>query len=1018
MPPKLSKLPRGLYDEPITHRLQQSLNEAVAVDIRSNALDDAEAADVLARLVHGLVKRALDAVPVAERPQTQVAVVNELLQVLQRRFPGLELGEDRVELPPRLLESVVDEGTAHPERPLIPPSEAALLVNGRGEPRVGEEIRREIASADRIDLLCSFIKWYGLRVVEEPLLKFLQSGRSLRVLTTTYMAATEARPIEWLVAHGARVKVSYDSDVTRLHAKAWLFHRDTGTSTALVGSSNLSRSALLDGAEWNVRLSKKATPHVVEKFSATFDSYWNDSSFEDHDPERLREALRTSRSTTTIDLAPLDVIARPHQREILEQLTVERERHGRWKNLVVAATGTGKTVVAALDYRELRKRPGFDRLLFVAHRQEILDQTLRVFRTVLRDGSFGELFVDGHRPEEWTHVFASVQSLNKHGVDTIDPSHFDVVIIDEFHHATARTYRALIERLRPKMLLGLTATPERADGESVVDFFDGHIAAELRLWDALAAGLLAPFQYFGVHDDVDLGALKWQRGGYDRAALEQVYTGNDARVVKVIEQLRRRVPDLGRMRALGFCVGVAHARYMAERFNRAGIAALAVWGDADSPDRKHALRQLRDGTIQILFVVDLFNEGVDVPEVDTILFLRPTESATVFLQQLGRGLRRDDDKPCLTVLDFIGTQHANFRFDERYAALLSVPRSAVAQHVEERFPFLPSGCHLELDRVASQIVLDNLKRSIERRDRLVQLLRELGDVDLATFLQATRLDPSQLYRNGRTFTELRRMAGLPAAAAGPREKLVGQALGRVLHIDDVERVARFRDWLSSPTPPSPTTERDRRLLTMLHFVLGGGAAASLDDALDELWQHRALLDELRQLLLLNDRTAATVSSPLPALGDVPLRLHARYARVEVRAAFGRQRVDRPGKHREGVEWVAEHQADVFFVTLQKSERLFSPSTMYRDYAISPSIFHWESQSGTASTSETGRRYIDHAARGSTIHLCVRETTDAPFLYLGTGQYVGHRGDRPMAIEWRLDHPMPESFFREAAVARA
>ena len=309
------------------------------------------------------------------------------------------------------------------------------------------------------------------------------------------------------------------------------------------------------------------------------------------------------------------------------------------------------------------------RLLFVAHRREILEQSLRTYREVLADGSFGELYVGGSRPERWEHVFASVQSLTSYGVDNIPAEAFEIVVIDEFHHAEARTYRRLIDHLQPAELLGLTATPERADGVDVRSFFDGRTAAELRLWDALGADLLCPFHYFVAADGTDLRSLGWSRGGYDETQLDNLFTGNDARARIVLQQLSDKVSNVGAMRALGFCVSVAHAEYMARVFNEAGIPARAVSGSTPRSERDQALTDLRARHVNILFAADLFNEGLDIPDVDTILLLRPTESATIFLQQLGRGLRRTRDKAVLTVLDFVGYHRKEFRFDLKLRAI-------------------------------------------------------------------------------------------------------------------------------------------------------------------------------------------------------------------------------------------------------------------------------------------------------------------------------------------------------------
>ena len=279
------------------------------------------------------------------------------------------------------------------------------------------------------------------------------------------MGATERAALDRLVRDfGAEVSIQYDAHRTRLHAKAWLFRRDTGFDTAYVGSSNLSRSALLEGVEWNVRLSESPR-RASSKVPATFDTYWNDRTFEPYDPDRDRDRLddalaeasgRRQHDRVTISLSGLEVRPYVYQQQMLEALDAERSVHNRHRNLVVAATGTGKTVIAALDYRglchaERGERPS---LLFVAHRREILDQTLRTYREVLADAAFGETYVGGARPERWKHVFASVQSLTSYGVENIPADAFDVVVIDEFHHAEAATYRRILDHLQPRELLG------------------------------------------------------------------------------------------------------------------------------------------------------------------------------------------------------------------------------------------------------------------------------------------------------------------------------------------------------------------------------------------------------------------------------------------------------------------------------------------------------------------------------------------------------------------------------------
>jgi superfamily II DNA or RNA helicase len=659
----------------------------------------------------------------------------------------------------------------------------------------------------------------------------------------------------------------------------------------------------------------------------------------------------------------------------------------------------------------------------VAHREEILAQSRATFAHVLRDGAFGELWVGGQRPQRFEHVFASIQSLNQSSLDALDPAHFDVVIIDEFHHAAAPSYKALLERIAPRELLGLTATPERADGLDILRYFDGRIAGELRVWDAIDQQYLVPFSYYGVHDGTDLSEVPWRRGkGYDPTALENVLTADNAWARRVIEEFRRKTGDPLNTKTLGFCVSIGHARFMADQFRAAGIPAVAVWGDSSHDERNGALRDLAAGRVNVVFSVDLFNEGVDVPTADTLLLLRPTESPTLFLQQLGRGLRRAKNKALCTVLDFIANHRREFRFDRRLRALLGGTRRQVEQQVERGFPFLPSGCHMELDRVARDVVLRSIKQAIpaDWRARCDEL-RSLGDVSLAKFLEETGLDLEDIYAAQRSWSELRRTVGLPTAAPGPDEDALLRAVGRLLHVDDRERIDAYRALISQVETPDPTqmSDRERRFARMLiGSVTTLKPSASLADGLAQLWNHSQVRSELIELFdLLPDRVDHLHAGL--DIGGVPLSDHARYTRTEILAAFDVGAGVKPSAWQSGVWWDERSQTDIFVFTLDKSAGSFSPTTRYRDYAISPELIHWESQSVTSLESPTGRRYVSQAERKTNVILFARlSTDDRAFWCLGPATYVSHQGERPIAITWRLHNRLSGDLFAEFAAAVA
>ncbi len=508
-------------------------------------------------------------------------------------------------------------------------------------------------------------------------------------------------------------------------------------------------------------------------------------------------------------------------------------------------------------------------------------------------------------------------------------------------------------------------------------------------------------------------------------ALERVFTGDDARVRIVLRELRDKVPDLLAMRALGFCVSVGHAEYMAQRFSDAGIPARAVSAGTSAPDRAAALRDLRDRKVNVLFAVDLFNEGLDVPDVDTLLLLRPTQSATVFLQQLGRGLRRTADKPVLTVLDFIGQQRREFRFDLKYRALTGTSRTGLERQLEAGFGFLPSGCELVLDQVARQVVLDNVRRQLRlSRKEVVAEVRTHGDLELAAWLQESGRELADVFRFG-SWTGLRRAAGLPAPATAPADEQLLKRSSALAHVDDPERARVYLHLVGDSVVYADLPHREQRFARMLFFSLWphGGGFSDYQQGFDVLASTPAARDEFRQVLGVALAAAEHVSGPLEAgLQQVTMRTNAHYSREEALAALDWACFTRkPSAFVAGVVWSEPVQTDTFFVTLRKSERDYSPRTMYRDFALSPELFHWESQNATALASATGQRYVHHREQGSHVLILARElkTSDwggpRPFRCLGPVSYVSHEGERPMAVTWRLRHTMPTDVFRSAAV---
>lgn len=1032
----MARLVRGLHERLVTRQLERDLG-ALESHLRADrtAIRDADAADRLALHISRVVERAIDSLPDRDRAKLGANLTRRLIAELARepRFAKSDLAKEDPTDPPELLRAVsaaLPDG--RPEtiaQPLIPLLDTTLLTNAPGEPNVGHQLLAEVASADRIDLVMAFIRRSGIRPLREALMQHVQAGRQLRVLTTVYTGSTEADALELLQDLGAEVRVSYDTTGTRLHAKAWLFHRESGFSTAYVGSSNLTHSAQVSGLEWNVRVSEARNRAVIEKLAAVFESYWQQRDFEPYDRVRFESATGRERPAFSLHLPPTEIRLEPFQERLLEEIALARE-DGQHRNLLVSATGTGKTVMAAVDYARLRDRLPRARLLFIAHRDEILTQAQATFAHALREPSFGERWVAGDRPSRWEHVFASIQSLNANRLEDLDPAHFDVVIVDEFHHAAASSYERVLARLQPRELLGLTATPERSDGLSILRWFDGRIAAELRLWDAIDQHRLVPFAYFGIADSLDLRAIPWTRGrGYDTTALTGVITSTDVWARQVLRQCAEYLGPLNAVRALGFCVSVEHAHYMARIFAQHGVAARAVDGTTPSNEREDALRALAAGTVNAVFSVDLFNEGVDVPAVDTLLMLRPTDSPVLFVQQLGRGLRKANGKAICTVLDFVGQHRKEFRFDRRLRGLLGGTRRQIEEQVTLGFPFLPAGCQMQLEPVARERILESIRQSVpsRRADRsreLAALAAQRPQVTLRDYLSETGLELEELYAKGAdSWTAMRERASLPVLPSGPHEAVLRKALSRLLHVDDRERLDSWRSWLASPHGLDVEGDtRDARLVRMLiSQVLESVADKSLTFAAgaELLRAHPAVCAEIVELCDVLVTRVSHVSLPLDGVTRVPLRVHARYTRREILVAAGVGEGVEGRSWREGVLYADHLPADLFVFTLDKTEGQFSPTTRYRDYAISRELIHWESQSMTRAGSPTGLRYQQHVARGSQVWLFARlNAAERAFTFLGPARYVSHVGEAPMAITWRLQHALPGDLFQAFAAAVA
>lgn len=1063
-------LPDGLYDQLLTADLASVLGESIhANNCTLENLDSATGtrrlaealADQLVSVLQDISPRPLEDLSEQDgkrnRLQSQLEFVNAMLVDLRARlahqFPNQDHG-DNVRLlasPAQNLTAVHRKRTA-PTAPDTGLTSPWLFTAAKSSPALLSELRHELASSDRVNILMSFITVSGVRKIRDILHSITavdgtgQARTRLRILTTTYIGATEAQAVNELARlPNCEVHISLDGRRTRLHAKAWIFERDSGFGTAYVGSANLTQAALAGGLEWTVKFAERGQGAMFQQAQAHFETLWHDNEFVRYDPDRaehraaLDMAIAKEKGSGRPDqpanvLSFFDLQPKNYQLEMLEQLQAERA-HGRMRNLVVAATGTGKTVVAAFDYQRIcQQYGGRPRLLFIAHRIEILQQALRTYREVLRDPSFGQLLSGNHPLNSPDHLFATIESLHSNRLlDRFGDDYWHTVVFDECHRMAAASFDAIAQRARPTIMLGLTATPERSDSRPIAPYFDsrpdGGPAVELRLWHALDLQLLAPFEYFACDDSTDLRNIPWRQAD-EAGVLDKVLGANDIRARLIVNEWRRLSADPSKSKAIAFCVSVRHAQFMTEQFNRAGLPALCVTGQSTQVEREAAPRALANGDACVLVTVDLFNEGVDIPVADTLLLLRPTQSPVLFQQQIGRGLRLSPGKESCLILDFIGQHSAEFRFDHLLGQITGLNRRQLIDGAENGFSQLPSGCFIQLQQHSRDQILSNLRKLIQQNWRRMTAelqayasLKGRQNVTLANFLHDQALSIDDVYRSSGNsgWTALRRAAGLVVNDAAPEEEYFGRRFAALLHSNDPAQIELMANVAESPIDDLQSNEKDELRLQMLAYQVDGtsarvGTGSAFAQRLKDNPNSAAELAELAQVLSGN---AMPRSVPIPGLGFAPLSLHGHYRLNEILSAVGFLTATSRPFFNMGVLRVKARQIELMFVTLDKRSG-FHETIAYHDYAVSHDLFHWQSQNSAAPSTKIGQQYIRSVGdkpNGWTFQLFVRINQDSAYLACGPATFQTSHGERPMNITWELEVPLPAASFSQFSVLR-
>ena len=614
------------------------------------------------------------------------------------------------------------------------------------------QLKEDFKSAESIDFIVSFLMESGVKMILPDLREAINRGVKVRILTGKYLGITQPTALYLLKSEfGDKIDLRfyYTQTEQAFHPKAYFFHKKNG-SDVFVGSSNISRSALTSGIEWNYRLNSNQNPSDFNDFYDTFENLFNHHSVIVDDDQLKSYAKSWRRPAVAKDLDKFDPFneddtlvfktCEPRGAQIEALYALEQSRkEGADRGLVQAATGVGKTYLAAFDSKN------YKHVLFVAHREEILNQAAASFCNVRCSKDYGFFNGKVHDTNKAV-IFASVASLGKDEYlngDFFNPDYFDYIVVDEFHHAVNNQYKKIIDYFKPKFLLGLTATPERTDGRSIYELCDYNVPYEINLYQAINRGMLVPFHYYGIYDQTDYSGLKFVKGDYLESELNITYLNNEIRDNLIYKHYLKYHSK----RALGFCCSRVHAGYMAKVFTQKGIPAVAVYSNSDgeySEDRTQAIKMLEEGRVRIIFSVDMFNEGVDIPEVDTVMFLRPTQSGIVFLQQLGRGLRISKGKEYLNVLDFIG----NYKFAGKNISLLSDQKrtgSLVTLNTEVKYP---DGCLVDFDMELIDLFEEMNKRKLSIHETIQNeffRIKDLLDDKVPTRMELFTYMDSEIY---------------------------------------------------------------------------------------------------------------------------------------------------------------------------------------------------------------------------------------------------------------------------------
>ena len=928
-------------------------------------------------------------------------------------------------------------------------------------------LKNELMTCKKFYFIVSFIKYSGIQLLISTLDELEALGIKGEIITSVYLNITDPKALSKLLSYkNIKVKI-YNNSNESFHTKAYLFEKEK-YHTCIIGSSNISQSALYSAEEWNVKLTDNDFFDIYNQSFNQFQKLWNSNEaigLTEDFIGKYEEYKEKNRPQNTFDYRKIQTekkkfIPNSMQTEILEKLKNTR-KSGNNRGLVVAATGTGKTYLAAMDVKEFFKNRKNSSFLFIAHREELLDNAIRVFSDILHieKENFGRIF-SGNKEVGHNMIFASIQSLRNCYKDFISDK-FNYIIVDEFHHASASSYEKIIHYFKPEFLLGLTATPERMDGKDILALCDYNLVGEMGMRKAMEKDLIVPFHYFGVNDiTVDYEKIPYRNGKYDEEILLNDLSVS-IRTDYIVEKMEKFGYDGKYMSGIAFCQNIKHALYMKNEFLRKGYKSELLTSKTNLTERSKILESFRNKEIEILCVVDILNEGIDIPDINLLLFLRPTLSSTVFIQQIGRGLRKAAGKDFVTIIDFIGNHKKDYLITKVFSdeihnkSFLYEKKEKIIEQIKNQFSNIPGASYIELDRICQERIIDKIEKiNFNSRNILKEMYNEFkNDIGKSPeeFLEISDFDSNielfvelvtkvgsfyeaQVQFENDNFIKYYRMKNPKTDLLAYMEKKIrlcepftyltvkfflkskyeGQNL-RNKYINSEILLSEYKKYFSIKDEFKNFYLLERIFNELiedeiLEADLYGYKISKKYEAIfyeeDKNFEKR--LNDLINLGLNEFR-----KNDIEEFNDNVLITHKEYKRIDLQILLD-SKVPK-GIWRAGY---ANTEKDIcLFITNDKSH-IMQENLKYDNSLHSDEIIQWISQPKTYHSSSVGQMFIKHREKNMKVHIFARKyafmngNKTNPFIYLGQADYYRSFGDKPMTILWKLRRKLPQELIQE------